>query len=165
MLKRINPPDIELLRLLIDNSRQSYLELSKKLGIHKDTVRKRVKLLVDQKIIDRFTISVNQDKLAELYPNILRVFFTIKMLRNHDSMVQELLNHKSVIELEEATPAAVHDILIHAQFKNLLEFNEFTNWLKSKDDIDSSKLNVMQIYKQHKKRKRIIATIAAKDKK
>ena len=148
------------MRLLIENSRQSYLELSKKLGVHKDTIRKRVNLLVEKKIIARFTIAINQDKLAELYPNILRVYFAIKMLRNHDAVVQELLNNKNVIELEEATPVAIHDILIQAQFRTIVEFNEFTNWLKSKDDVDSSKLDVMQIFKQHKKRKRIISGIA-----
>ena len=148
------------MRLLVENSRQSYLELSKKLGVHKDTIRKRVNLLVDKKIIDRFTIAINQDKLSELYPNIIRVYFAIKMLQNHDALVQELLNNKHVIELEEATPVALHDILIQTQFRNLVEFNEFTNWLKSKDDVDSSKLDVMQIYKQHKKRKRIISGIA-----
>ena len=158
----MNSSDIELLRLLIEDSSQSYLKLSKKLGIHKDTVRKRVKLLVERKIIDRFTITINQDKLAELYPDILRVFFAIKMLRNHESMVKELLSHQNVIELEEATPAAVHDILLQTQFKNLCEFNDFTNWLKSNVDLDSSKLTVMQIYKQHKKRKRIISAIAKK---
>ena len=160
----MNASDIELLRLLIEDSRQSFLEISKKLGVHKDTVRKRVNLLVERKIIDRFTISINQDKLAELYPNILRVFFAIKMLRNHDTMVQQLLNQKNVVELEEATPAAVHDILVQVQFKNLTEFNEFANWLKSNNDIDTSKLNVMPIYKQHKKRRRIISTIVSNGK-
>jgi len=163
--RRLDDLDFELLRLLIENSNQTYRELSEKLQVHKDTVRKRIKNLVDNKIISRFTISINQNKLAELYPGMWRVMFAIKVFRGHDSMVQELLNHKSVVELNESTPAAVHDILFQAQFKSLEEFNEFTNWLKSKNDVDSSRLDVMPIYRQHKKKRRMISSILAKKRK
>lgn len=160
--RRIDALDIELLRLLMEDSSQTYVQLSEKLNIHKDTVRKRIRNLVDRKVVDRFTIAINQKKLAELYPSIWRVIFSIAVLRDHDSLVKELLDHINVVEVDEATPAAVHDILVRTQFRNMEEFNEFTNWLKSKQNVDSSRLDVIPIYKQHKRRKRILSFIAPK---
>lgn len=155
--------DIELLRLLMEDSSQTYLQLSQKLDIHKDTVRKRIKNLVDRRVIDRFTIAINQDKLAKLYPSIWRVIFAVAVLRERDSLVKELLDHKNVIEVDEATPAAVHDVLVQTQFRNMDEFNEFARWLKSKQNVDSSRLAVTPIYKQHKRRRRILSVITPKE--
>jgi hypothetical protein len=78
------------------------------------------------------------------------------------SLVKELLNHKSVNEVDEATPSAAHGLLVHAQFENMEEFSEFTNWLKSKNNIDSSRLDVAPIYKHHKRKLRILSTIKLK---
>ncbi len=160
--RKMDALDIELLRLLMQDSSQTYVQLSNKLSIHKDTVRKRVRNLVDRKVIDRFTIAINQEKLAELYPSLWRVIFSIAVLRDHDSLVKELLDHKNVVEVDEATPAAVHDILVQTQFKNMEEFSEFTDWLRSKQDVDSSRLDVIPIYKQHKRRRRILSVITPK---
>ena len=160
--RRIDVLDIELLRLLMEDSSQTHIQLSKRLKIHKDTVRKRIRNLVNRKVIDRFTIAINQEKLAELYPSIWRVIFSIAVLRDHDSMVKELLNHKNVVEVDEATPAAVHDLLVQTQFRNMREFDEFTKWLKSKQNIDASRLDVTPIYKQHKRRRRILSVITPK---
>jgi len=160
--RRMDALDIELLRLLMEDSSQTYVQLSEKLNIHKDTVRKRIINLVDRKIIDNFTITINQSKLSELYPSIWRVIFSIAVLRDHGSLVKELLGHKNVVEVDEATPAAVHDILVQTRFRNMEEFNEFTNWLKSKQNVDSSRLDVIPIYKQHKRRRRILSVITPK---
>ena len=155
----IDELDIELMKLLMEDSSQAYVQLSKKLNIHKDTVRKRIRNLVDRKVIDRFTIAINQEKLAELYPTLWRVVFSIAVLRSHDSLVKELLEHKNVIEVNEAIPAAVHSLMVQTEFRNMEEFNEFTNWLKSKQNVDSSRLDVIPIYKQHKRRRKILSAI------
>jgi len=166
MLKKtIDELDIELMKLLMEDSSQAYVQLSKKLNAHKDTVRKRIRNLVDRRVIDRFTITINQEKLAELYPTLRRVVFSIAVLRSHDSLVKELLNHKNVIEVNEATPAAVHNIMVRTEFRNMEEFNEFANWLKSKQNVDSSRLDVIPIYKQHKRRRRILAAITPRKEK
>ncbi len=157
--KKIDALDIELLKLLMEDSSQTYIQISKKVKLHKDTVRKRVKSLVNQQVIERFTIAINQDRLAELYPSIWRVIFAIPVLRDRDSLVRELLDHKNVVEVDEATPAAVHSLLAQTQFGNMEEFVEFTNWLKSKQSVDSSRLAVTPIYKQHKRKRRILSVI------
>lgn len=146
----------------MENSRQTAIHLSRRLNVHKDTVRKRIRNLTNQKVIDRFTITINQDKLSELYPSLWKVIFAVAVLREHDPLIEELLSHKNVIEVDEATPSAVHSLLVQTQFKNLEEFSEFTNWLKSKKNIDSSRLDVTPICKQHKRKTRILSIVDQK---
>ena len=154
--------DIEILRQLLDDSKQTYGQLANSLALHKDTVRKRIKTLVDQQVIERFTININQEKLSEMYPSLWRVVFAVNILRDYDSLIKELLEHQNVIEVDEATPAAVHNVLVHTEFKNMNGLNDFTKWLKSKENVDSTRLTVIPIFKQHRRRRRI-ATVLKSD--
>lgn len=144
----------------MEDSSRTYVWLSDNLNVHKDTVRKRIRNLIDRKVIDRFTIAINQERLAELYPSLWRVIFSVDVLRDRDSLVKELLNHRNVVEVDEATPAAIHDILVRAQFQDMEEFHNFTTWLKSKQNVDPSRLDVIPIYKQHKRSPRILSVIS-----
>jgi len=155
--KGIDPLDIELLKQLIADSRQTSKQLALKLQAHKDTIRKRLSSLVSKGIIEDFTVTINQSKLAETYPSIWRVIFSVAVLRERNALVNELLEHPNVIEVDEAIPAAVHDLTIHTQFGNESEFDEFAHYLKSKSNIDSTKLYVTPIHKQHWRMKRIIS--------
>ena len=157
--QKLDSLDLSLLEILLEDSRQSYTQLAEKTGVHKDTVRRRVQRLIDLEIIGRFTININQDNLSEMYPALLRVIYAISINSQPDSIVKELINHKNVIQVDEATPSAAHSILVNTEFKNMRDFREFTNWLKANDNIDASNLVVIPIYKQHKRRKRIVSVI------
>jgi DNA-binding Lrp family transcriptional regulator len=163
--KGIDTLDIELLKMLLEDSRQTSKSLALKLKAHKDTIRKRISGLLNKGIIERFTITINQSKLAEMYPFIWRVLFSITVLRDRSSLIKELLEHKNVVEIDEASPAAIHDIMVHTQFRNTNEFDEFSHYLKSKSNIDPTKLYVTPIHKQHRRRRRIIAAIVNNKKK
>lgn len=157
--KGMDPLDIELLKQLLEDSRQTSKELSLKVKSHKDTVRKRIINLVSKGVIECFTITIDQGKLAESYPSIWQVIFSVVVLRGRDALVKELLEHRNVVEVDEAIPAAIHDIIVHAQFRDVKEFDEFAHYLKSKSNVDPTKFDVTPIYKQHRRRKRVITTI------
>ena len=162
--KSIDSLDIELLKQLLEDSRQTSKELALKLKAHKDTVRKRISNLLNKGVIERFTITINQSKLAELYPSVWRVIFSVAVIKDRDALIKELLNNKSVIEIDEASPAAIHDIIVHTQFTNVNEFDEFAHYLKSKSNIDPTKFSVTPIHKQHRRRRRIITAITTSKK-
>jgi DNA-binding Lrp family transcriptional regulator len=157
--KGVDALDIELLKQLLEDGRQTSKDLALKLKVHKDTVRKRISSLVSRGVVESFTITINQAKLAELYPSIWHVIFSVAVLRDRDSLVKELLDHPSVVEVDIASPAAIHDIIVHTQFANSDEFDEFAHYLKSKSNIDPTKLDVTPIHKQHRRRIRIITAI------
>ena len=157
--KIVDALDIELLKQLLEDSRQTSKNLALKLKAHKDTVRKRIGSLVSRGVIDRFTITINQAKLAEMYPSIWHVIFSVTVLKDRDGFVKELLDHPNVVEIDETNPAAIHDIMVYTQFGNVDEFDQFTRHLKSNSNIDPSKLDVTPITKQHRRRSRIITAI------
>ena len=158
----IDALDIELLKQLIEDSRQSSRTLANKLHAHKDTIRKRIQKMCKLGIIERFSISINQAKLSKMFPSIWRVIFSIAVLRNRNELIKELLDNKNVVEIDEATPAAIHDLLIHTQFADMNEFDDFSKFLKSKDNIDLNRFEVTPIHKQHRRRKRLISVITHK---
>ena len=157
--KIVDALDIELLKQLLGDSRQTSKDLALKLNAHKDTVRKRIGSLVRRGVIDHFTITINQAKLAEKYLSIWHVIFSVTVLKDQDGLVKELLDHPNVVEIDETNPAAIHDIMVYTQFGNVEEFEQFTRYLKSNSNIDPSKLDVTPIKKQHRRRNRIITAI------
>ena len=163
-IKVVDKLDTELLKQLLEDSRQTSKDLAIKLNAHKDTVRKRISSLVSRGVVDCFTIMINQAKLAELYSSIWRVIFSVTVLKDRDGLVNELLDNPHVIEVDEANPAAIHDIIVFTQFGNVGEFDEFAHYLKSKTNIDPTKLDVTPINKQHHRRKRVITAIAESQK-
>lgn len=55
--------DLKLLKELKENSRENIASLSKRLGIPRTTVHYRMKKLVEEGIIEKFTIKLNYKKL------------------------------------------------------------------------------------------------------
>ena len=157
--KVVDELDIDLLKQLLEDSRQTSKDLASKLKAHKDTVRKRIGNLVSREVVDRFTITINQAKLAEMYPSIWSVIFSVAVLKGRNDLVKELLDHPNVVEVDEANPAAIHDLIVFTQFGNVDEFDEFAHYLKSKSNIDPTKLDVTPIHKQYRRRGRIITAI------
>ena len=52
--------DDKILDYLRDDSRESFVEIGKKLKLSESAVRRRVKNLVDRKVIERFTIEMGE---------------------------------------------------------------------------------------------------------
>ncbi|AIU69234.1 transcriptional regulator [Thermococcus eurythermalis] len=63
MASSLDATDIRLLRELKENARENIASLSKKLGIPRTTVHYRIKKLVDEGIIEKFTVKPNYKKL------------------------------------------------------------------------------------------------------
>lgn len=52
--------DAEILRILKEDSRESFVDIGKKLKLSESAVRRRVKNLIDNKIIRKFTIEIGE---------------------------------------------------------------------------------------------------------
>jgi DNA-binding Lrp family transcriptional regulator len=56
--------DSKIISILKNDSRESFLEISRQLNVSEGTIRQRVKKLIDLKEIRKFTIEINQNKSA-----------------------------------------------------------------------------------------------------
>ena len=52
--------DREIIRALRANSRESFVDLGKKMGLSESAIRRRVRNLLDAKVISRFTIEMGE---------------------------------------------------------------------------------------------------------
>ncbi len=63
MTGNLDAIDLKLLKELRENARENIASLSKKLGIPRTTVHYRIKRLLDEGIIEKFTVKPNYKKL------------------------------------------------------------------------------------------------------
>ncbi|ASJ06167.1 Lrp/AsnC family transcriptional regulator [Thermococcus pacificus] len=63
MVNALDAADMRLLKELKENSRENIASLSKKLGIPRTTVHYRIKKLVEDGVIEKFTVKPNYKKL------------------------------------------------------------------------------------------------------
>ncbi|ASA78404.1 MULTISPECIES: Lrp/AsnC family transcriptional regulator [Thermococcus] len=63
MVASLDGTDLRLLRELKENARENIASLSKKLGIPRTTVHYRIKKLVEEGVIEKFTVKPNYKKL------------------------------------------------------------------------------------------------------
>lgn len=67
--------DAELISLLREDGRMSVLELSKRLGIGRATVRQRMDRLEKSGVIRKYTVDLDEGKVGESYAAIVLIAF------------------------------------------------------------------------------------------
>ncbi|MHA1793388.1 MAG: Lrp/AsnC family transcriptional regulator [Promethearchaeota archaeon] len=72
-MKSLDDIDIKILEFLKEDSRRSFQEIAEKIGKTDVTVRRRVKDLMNNDIIKKFTIEVNAEKLGKGLQAIIRL--------------------------------------------------------------------------------------------
>src|SRR4030067_2271205 len=94
MLK-IDNIDQQILKILEENSRISYRELGQKLGIEGSTACKRVVRLKEKRVIERFTIDVNETILGRTITAFITVYPSLK---HANEIIGKVVNFDEVIE-------------------------------------------------------------------
>ena len=118
-MSRIDDLDLKILSALSDDASVSIPKLSQKINENSSVVYSRINRLVKKKLIERFTIDVNNKELG----------YTVKSLTgiNMDSkqrsvVIEELFKIPGVREVSEVTGR--FDILVTMYAKNLGEMHQ-----------------------------------------
>lgn len=91
----INPIDLEIITLLQENSRLSYKEIGEKIHLTGQAVGVRITKLIEEGIIKKFTVSVNQEKLGLPITALIKIYMKtldhnkIKHLIENTDMITE----------------------------------------------------------------------------
>ena len=114
------------------NSREPIREISKKTKIRPSTVHQRIQKLIGKKIIERFTIKLDNKAVGE---NFI-VFMLVKGGTN-EYIDTRILQNKHVKEVFGVT--GEYDLLIKLKFENVEEFHDFIlKFRKDKKDIQAT---------------------------
>jgi len=114
--------DKKILDNLEKDSRISYTTLAKKLDISDVAVKKRIDKLIEQGIIERFSISIDQKKLG--LP--LRAFILLKFVPSEAGQIsEELKKIKNVSKI--FTTIGSYDVLIELTCRDIDELKSLTD--------------------------------------
>lgn len=111
--------DSEIIAALIANSRVSYTELSKQLGISEVAVRKRVKKLETEGIIQKFTTIIDPAVLGFNVIALIGVDAHSEALTRTYDLLRKIKNLKSI-----ALSSGDHMIMLEVWCKNNAELSK-----------------------------------------
>ena len=108
--------DQKILSELTDDSSISIPKLSEKINVNSSVVYSRIKRLIKKKLIERFTIEINNKKLGYGVKSLTGINMDSKQ---RDNVIQELFKIPGVREVSEVTGR--FDILVTMYAENLGE--------------------------------------------
>ena len=136
--------DLRLLRLLAENSRASLRELAKSLGVAVSTVHARLQRLMRERLIKRFTIIPDFERLG--YPITAVILVSVE-----GGAIEEVAKLLS----REARLVAVYDItgdydlVVIGKFRNMDDLNAFLKRLNKLPSIRRTVTSVvLKVFKE-----------------
>ncbi len=130
--------DVEILKSLSTNSRESLRKIAKSIGVPTSTVHERVKRLIRNKLIRRFTIEID--------PSTVGLEITALIMISVDGqhileVENDISRHPYVIAAYDIT--GDFDVAVIAKFRNMRDLNNFIKSLLKNPYIKRTVTNVV----------------------
>jgi DNA-binding Lrp family transcriptional regulator len=129
---------IKVLKEYIRDSRQSYREISRRLGISSGTVASRVKELEEKEIIEKYTVQLNYEKLGYELTAITEIIVSEGMMLE---VGEDIAKIPGALRAYNITGDA--DILVVARFKTRRELSNFTKQITKMKYVVRTKTHVV----------------------
>ncbi|AWB10151.1 MAG: AsnC family transcriptional regulator [Desulfurella sp.] len=147
--KSLDEVDRQILKHLLENGRLSNAELGRKLNLTRAAVRDRVNKLIENGIIDRFTIIINPLKAGR---NISMYFEIEVEWPKINKVVEELLKKEEITNIYQMS--SFPHLHVHALFEDQTHTSNFIESLKTIDGVKSLRSEI--IIKRFKERGSIL---------
>jgi DNA-binding Lrp family transcriptional regulator len=135
---RIDDLDIQIIKLLQEDSRLSYNKIAEKLGISVGTAYNRIKNLEERGILKGYTVIVDPDKVGYGLTALILVQAEGKHLTEVKSEIAKIDNVTSVYDI-----TGEFDIAVIARFKDRDGLNKFIKSLVSLPYVKRTVTNVV----------------------
>ncbi len=113
---KFDDTDHKIIEVLRKDARSSIRDIAKQLKLRLSTVHVRIQKLIREKIIEKFTVKLNNKAMGENF--IVFVFIaTEKIIDNH------AFHHKNIKEVFGIT--GEYDLVMKCKFADIEEFNQF----------------------------------------
>ncbi|MCK5026210.1 MAG: Lrp/AsnC family transcriptional regulator [Nanoarchaeota archaeon] len=140
-LIKIDDVDIDILRIVSKDSRIRLLDIADRIGISPNTIKYRLKKLVDEKIILGFRLNINIKKLGYQHFKIFLYFHNFEE-EKCNSLIEYLKQHQNIIYITESISEADLEFeIILKQYNELYDFMKQLR-MKFKDLIKNYKTSV-----------------------
>ena len=137
----IDSKDKEILKEYAKDSRQSYREIARKIGISPSTVAARVAKMEENEIIKKYTIQVDSEKLG--YDLTVLMFIDTQAFR----FLRDNLPHEDYLINAMYVMTGEDDLIIIAKFKNRQELATFTQKMLESPSVKGTKTQLVLMTK------------------
>lgn len=128
---RMDDLDKAILRILKDNARESFVRMAEVLGTSEGTVRARVKRLVDEGLIKKFTIQTAGSNVKAL----IEIRIETNVTTAHVS--QQIQTWDGVERVQEVT--GEHDIVVFVDVASTSELNDIVERIRQFKEVQSTR--------------------------
>lgn len=135
---KIDSVNKEIIKALQENSRRSFLSISKRLGIAETTVRYRVRRLIEKGVIVRFATLVNPRKLG--YEVAAFILFKVEPWASNE-ITESLEKFRQLHHVFKCT--GEYDIAVIAHTQDLPQLDHLVNEVKSINGVREASLYVI----------------------
>jgi Lrp/AsnC family leucine-responsive transcriptional regulator len=119
---KIDETDRKILRMLTENGRLSYVDIGKELGLSRVAVRERINQLMDDGIIEKFSVVINSEKVGKGVSAFFEVDCEPHALV---SVAEKLAENPTVASCYQMTgPSTLH---MHVLVDNFTRLEQFVN--------------------------------------
>ncbi|MCD6464472.1 Lrp/AsnC family transcriptional regulator [Candidatus Woesearchaeota archaeon] len=126
----ISDKDLFLIQTLTENARTAFVKIAEKLNVSETTIRKKVKQLLKEGVIEKFTLQVNPKKLG------FEITGLIGVDTKPEAYVQTLEELKQLREVKKLwSTTGDHMIMAECWFKNSSELMQFIKKLEFNPNI------------------------------
>lgn len=115
---KLDQKDHQIIGLLKENSRLSVRDIAKKTGIRPSTVHERIRRLKENRVIEKFTLKLNNKAIGENF-----IVFMLVSGKPTEYVGESMLTHKNIREVFGIT--GEYDMLFKLKFRDVEEFNSF----------------------------------------
>ncbi len=134
----IDETDKKILNALIENSRLSYRQIAKKIGVSGATVMNRVNNLEKNKIIKKYSAKINYEKIGYDIEALIEVRISKGKLFEVENKVA---NHPNVFGIYDVTGDT--DAIILARFKNRRQMDLFLKKVQTFDFVERTETKLV----------------------
>lgn len=136
----LDDTDRKILEECIKNSRQSYREISRNIGVSPGTVVSRMNDMEDQGIIKKYTIQLDYEKLGYDLTAITEVTVSDGMIEETGKEIKKLSKAQAVYNITGDS-----DIIVIAKFRNRSELSKFTKTILKLQYVERPKTHLVLI--------------------
>tara|TARA_Y100000310_G_scaffold313960_1_gene362904 strand:- start:715 stop:1161 length:447 start_codon:yes stop_codon:yes gene_type:complete len=134
----IDKTDKKILNVVLENSRLSYREVAKKVGVSVVTILKRVKLLQKEKIIKSYTAELDYEKIGYDIHILVKLRIAKGMLFEVEKKIAKDPHVFAVYDI-----MGVFDAIIIAKFKNRRSMDGFIKKIQTYNFVERTETSMI----------------------
>ena len=127
----IDKRDLEIISLLLENSRVSAREIARRLRLSTGTVQARLKRLEEMGVIKGYTLELNLEELGYQFPVLIDIKVSKGKMRIIEEKLSQMDNVSAVYDI-----TGEYDITVIARFRTRRELDAFIKHLQEMEYIE-----------------------------